>query len=150
MFEIVIEEFLWSIRGSYQTIWSSPLTNVKWHSVIWPHIMTALQRSDFIAISDLLPNSIFYRIMRGFHRTFATGVACRQETLTPPETWSRQIWDLHIFFLLRPILFPNVSLSFRTMHFKHPSVFSRFCYVWFRITDEGLCTRNAHMVHIVN
>ena len=31
----------------------------------------------------------FYRILRGFHRKFATGVACRQETLTPPDTWSR-------------------------------------------------------------
>ena len=33
----------------------------------------------------LLPNST-YRILRGFHyRTFATGVACRQGTLTPTE-----------------------------------------------------------------
>ena len=34
MLEIVIEEVLWSIRGSYQIIWSFPLTNVKWH--LWP------------------------------------------------------------------------------------------------------------------
>ena len=34
----------------------------------------------------ILPNSTFYRIMRGFHRTFATGVACSQGTLTPPDT----------------------------------------------------------------
>ena len=39
-----------------------------------------------------------YRILIGFHRTFATGVACRQGTLTPPDTWSRP-------YLLRPILF---------------------------------------------
>ena len=38
--EIVIEEVLWSIRGFYQTIWSFPLTNVKWHSVNWPYTMT--------------------------------------------------------------------------------------------------------------
>ena len=31
----------------------------------------------------------FYRILSGFHRTFATGVACRQGTLTPPDTSSR-------------------------------------------------------------
>ena len=30
--EIVIQEVLWSIRGSYSAIWSLPLTNVKWHS----------------------------------------------------------------------------------------------------------------------
>ena len=40
----------------------------------------------------------------------ATGVTCRQGTLTPPDTWSRSIWDLHMFYLLRPILFPNLSL----------------------------------------
>ena len=39
--------------------------------------------------SDSIPNSTFYRILSGFHRTFATGVACRQGTLTPPDTWSR-------------------------------------------------------------
>ena len=39
-----------------------------------------------------VPNSTFYRILNGFHRTFATGVACRQGTLTPPDTWSRPFW----------------------------------------------------------
>ena len=34
--EIVIQEVLWSIRGSYSAIWSIPLTNVKWHSDPWP------------------------------------------------------------------------------------------------------------------
>ena len=38
--------------------------------------------------SDFVLNSTFYRILSGFHRTFATGVACRQGTLTPPDTWS--------------------------------------------------------------
>ena len=38
--------------------------------------------------SDFVPNSTFYRILSGLHRTFATGVACRQGTLTPPDTWS--------------------------------------------------------------
>ena len=51
--------------------------------VIWPYTMTTPYWSDFI------PNSTFYRILSGFHRTFATGVACRQGTLTPPDTWSR-------------------------------------------------------------
>ena len=36
----------------------------------------------------LLLNSTFYRILRGVHRTFATGVACWQGTLIPPDTWS--------------------------------------------------------------
>ena len=49
----------------------------------WPYTMTTPYWSDFV------PNLTFYRILSGFHRTFATGVACRQGTLTPPDTWSR-------------------------------------------------------------
>ena len=37
-FEIIIQEVLWSIRGSYSAIWSIPLTNVKWHSDPWPTV----------------------------------------------------------------------------------------------------------------
>ena len=36
-------------------------------------------------------------------------------------------WDLHMFYLLRQILSPNLSL-FRTMLFEYPSVLSRFCF----------------------
>ena len=60
----------------------SLLTNVKWHSVTWPYTLTTPYWSD------LVPNSTFYRILSCFHRTFATDVACRQGTLTPPDTWS--------------------------------------------------------------
>ena len=55
-----------------------------------------------------LLSSTFYPIMRGFHRTSAMGVACRQGTLSPPDTWSRPIWNLHMFYLLRQILYPNL------------------------------------------
>ena len=37
------------------------------------------------------------------------------------------LWDLHMFYLLRPILFPNLSLFFRSMLFKYHSVLTRFC-----------------------
>ena len=60
-----------------------PLTNVKWHSVTWPYIMTTPLLIRLCTELDL------YRILSGFLRTFATGVACRQGTLTPPDTWSR-------------------------------------------------------------
>ena len=36
----------------------------------------------------------------GFRRTFATGVAWWQGTITPPATWSCSIWNLHINALL--------------------------------------------------
>ena len=104
--EIVIEEVLWSIRESYQTIWSFPLTNVKWHSVNWPFTMTTPYWSDFV------PNATFYRILSGFHITFATGVACRQGTLTPPGHLVPSLWNWHVFYLLRPIPLPNLSLIF--------------------------------------
>ena len=55
----------------------------KWHSVTWPYTTTTPFWSDFV------PNSTFYPILSGFHRTFATGVTCRQGTLTPLDTWSR-------------------------------------------------------------
>ena len=51
--------------------------------VTWPYTLTTPYWSHFV------PNSNFYRILSGFHTTFATGVACRQRTLTPPDTWSR-------------------------------------------------------------
>ena len=44
----VIEKVVWSIRGSYQTIWSSPLQNAKWHFVAWLNTMTTLYRSDLL------------------------------------------------------------------------------------------------------
>ena len=78
--------------GSYQIIWSFPLTNVIWHYGTWPYTMTTPYWSDFV------PNSTFYRILSCFHRTFAMDVACRQGTLTPPDTWSCLIWDLQMFF----------------------------------------------------
>ena len=125
--EIVIEEVLWSIRGSYQTIWSFPLINVKWHSVTWPYTMTNPSWSDFV------PNSTFYRIFSGFHRTFAKGVACRQGTLTPPDTWSRPFgacicstcWDQSFSELV--VILPDYALrislgTFSILPFKRATI----------------------------
>ena len=39
-FEIVSKEVLWSVRGSYQTIWGPPLPNVTRHSGWWPSTVT--------------------------------------------------------------------------------------------------------------
>ena len=53
--------------------------------------------------SDILPNI-------GFHRAFATGVACRQGTLTPPDTWSCPTLGLACVLMSRPIS-PELVLS---------------------------------------
>ena len=133
--EIVIEEVLWSIRGSYQTIWSFPLTNVKWHSVTWPYTITTPYWSDFV------PNSTFYRILSCFHRTFVTGVACRQGMLTPPDIWSRPFgtficstcWDQSFFRTCRyfyglfssniPRYFLDFAYNGRKLRFESKSLF---------------------------
>ena len=62
------------------------IVNVEWYSVTWPYTMTTPYWSDYV------PNSTFYRILRGFNGTVATGVACRQGMITPPDTWSRPFW----------------------------------------------------------
>ena len=54
----------------------------------------------------------------GVHRASSTGVECQQGTLTPPDTWSSPIWDLHNYVLhveTNPfpeivVIFPNYAL----------------------------------------
>ena len=100
---------LWSVRGSHQTILGPPLPNVTRHSAWWqssvtPSIDQALnQFLTLFLIWTLLPNLIFYRFARGFHRTFATGAACQQRTLTPPDTWSCPTVELASVLMLRLI-----------------------------------------------
>ena len=86
-------------RGSYQTIWSFPLTKVKWHSVTWPYTMTTPYWSDFV------PNSTFYRILSGFHRTFCDGCGMSTGDAYSSRHLVPSLWDLHMFYLLRLILF---------------------------------------------
>ena len=106
-----IEEVLRLIWGSYEIIWSFPLTNVKWHSVTWPYTMTTPYWSDFVL------NSTFYRILIAFNRTFATfrtplGTSLLLATgagMPTGDAYSSghlvpSLWDLHMFYLLRPIL----------------------------------------------
>ena len=66
--------------------------------------------------------------MSGFHRAFATGVACQQGTLTLPDTWFRPpLWDLLVLQLLRPdsAILPCLNSTF---HLEYPLVLSRFCF----------------------
>ena len=83
-----------------------------------------------ILLSDFVPNSTFYRSLSGFHRTFATGVACRQGTLTPPDTWSRPFgtcmcstsWDQSFFRTCR--YFSGLCSS------NIPRYFLDFALIW--------------------
>ena len=69
-----------------------------------PSIDQALhQFLTLLLILTLLPNLTFYPIVRDFHRTFATGAACQQKTLTPPDTWSCPTLGLASVLMLRPM-----------------------------------------------
>ena len=56
--EIVIQEVLWWIWGSYSAIWSIPLTNVKWHSDPWPTVTSQPIRLSTIFMT-LIPSVTF-------------------------------------------------------------------------------------------
>ena len=65
-------------------------------------------RLDIIPVCDLITglnillNLTSHQILC-FHRASATGVACRQGTLTPPDTWSCPTLGLASVLMLRPI-----------------------------------------------
>ena len=114
-FEIVSKEVLWSVRRSYQTIWGPPLPNATRRSGWWPHTVTpsidkTLHQFWPLLIWTLLPNLTFILIVQGFHRTYATGAACQQRTLTPPDTWSCPTLGLTCVLMSRPIS-PELVLS---------------------------------------
>ena len=120
-FEIVYKEVLWSVTGFYQTIWGSLLPNVTHHSGGWPCTVTPSidktlhQLLTLLLIFDFLPNCARFRFATGA-ATFATGAACQQRTLTPPDTWSCPILGLVWVLMLRPISSEHVL--FRTFEFR--------------------------------
>ena len=121
MLEFVIQEVLWSIRGSYSAIWSFPLTNVKWHSDPWPTVTTQPIRlsTNFMTF---LPTLTFteLRVVSMDH--------LQRGTLTLPDTWFRPpFWDLLMLRLLRPNSSKLPCLYF-TFHLEYPLILSRFCF----------------------
>ena len=76
MLEIVLQEVLWSIWGSHQTLWSPPLPNVTWHSGTWSSTVTPLTDQtlhQFLTYHRTRPYYQFwpyFQISGGFHRTF--------------------------------------------------------------------------------
>ena len=111
-FEIVSLEVLLSARGSYQTIWSSLSRMLHVHDILeddhmqWhPYLKEITPICDPVTELDLITESDFYQISRGFHRTLATGAPSQQRTVTPPETWSCPTLGLAYVLMLRPIEF---------------------------------------------
>ena len=104
-----------------------------------PSIDRTLHQFLTVTDLDLLPNLTFYLIMRCFHRTFATGAACQQRTLTPPDTWSCPTLGLACVLMSRPI-FLNLS-CLRTFEFRTSlgtSLLLRSCNLTNRFDYESL------------
>ena len=82
--------------------------------VLFVETREILYRLDIIPVCDITALNIFteYDISPniGFHGAYATGVACRQGTLTPPDTWSCPTLGLACVLMSRPIS-PELVLS---------------------------------------
>ena len=64
----------------------------------------------------LLPNLAFYAIEVGFHKIYATSVACQQKTLIPRDTCSCPTLSLACVLILGPnypklVLYPHVLVA---------------------------------------
>ena len=83
-YEVSLSQMLHDILGH---------DHIQWHphwSDITP-ICEFITELDFNTDFDLITE--FWR----FPYNIATGAASQQRTLTPPDTWSCPIWDLHLF-----------------------------------------------------
>ena len=96
-YEVPLSRMLHDILDDDHIQWHPPL--IGHYTNFWPLLIWAL-----------LPNLTFYLIVQGFHRTYATGAACQQRTLTPPDTWSCPTLGLACVLMSRPIS-PELVLS---------------------------------------
>ena len=76
----------------YMAFWSMTMCSDTFHlSDITPAPDTVTELGTLLGLVFLTEFS------KGFQRTFATDAAYQKRTLTPSDTWSYLIWDLHIF-----------------------------------------------------
>ena len=94
-----------------------------------PYRLDILPVCDIITGFNITEPDISRNI--GFHRAFATGVACRQGTLTPPDTWSCPTLGLASVLMLRPIS-PELVLF---LDFWVSNIPRYFCF-WFMPPDR--------------
>ena len=78
------------------------------HSGWWPHTVTPfidkiLHRFLTVTDLDLITEFDFYLIVQSFHKSYATGVACQQRTLTPLDTWFCSTLGLACVLMSTPI-----------------------------------------------
>ena len=84
-YQVVLSQMLHDILEHDHIQWHPPL--IRHFTQSWPWYRTRPYHR-FLR---------YYLIPGGFHRTFATGAASQEKTLTPSDTWSCPTWDLHLF-----------------------------------------------------
>ena len=144
--EIVIQEVLWSIRGSCWAIWSNPLTNVKWHSDPWPTVTSLpirLSTNFMTFIPSLTFTELWVVSMEHLQRVWLASrerLPFRTPGSVPP------FWDLLMLQLLRPNS-SNLPCLYSTFHLEYPLVLSRFLLwsnhwiLWYPREDAGGLSR---------
>ena len=115
-----------SIR-SYQTIWSSPLQNFRWHFVTWPYAVALplVKYRTYWPLYTFLSIYTFYQIQINVNVCNMSGLPLED---TYPDNWSYGILDSNSFIKLKPhqctylVLFTdrdnyievNTNLSYRS------------------------------------
>ena len=124
------------------------LDNLNWSSA---PVMTSTDRQRLIASADLsgfrmVSDSCyaadcksFNLSAQGFHRTYATGAACQQRTLTPPDTWSCPTLGLACVLMSRPIS-PELVLS---PNFWISNIPRYFSFAWKLYHSSQLAERSV-------
>ena len=112
-YEVPLSRMLHDILDDDHIQWHPPL--IGHYTNFWP-----------LLIWTLLPNLSFYLIVQGFYRTYATGAACQQRTLTPPDTWSCPNLGRACVLMSRPIS-PELVLSLVFWISNIPRYFSFAC-----------------------
>ena len=75
----------------HMPLWDIPYTVTPSIDLTLHQFVNILPNWTLLSILTLLPN------FESFQWNIATGAASQQRTLTPPDTWSCPIWDLHLF-----------------------------------------------------
>ena len=99
--------------------------HIQWHPPLIGHYTNFWP----LLILTLLPNLTFYLIVQTFHRTYATGAAYQQRTLTPLDTCSCPTLGLACVLMSRPIS-PELVLSPDFLISNIPRYFSFAAYYY--------------------
>ena len=133
-----------------------PLTlNYTFHHLLLIWLLTKYESFPWFDSTNSWPFTWFDFLLNftllniGFHGASAKGVACRQGTLTPPDTWSCLTLGLASVLMLRPIsselvLFPDFWVSNILRYF----CFAYICIIW--IFVDYCSTKSLNLKFIFN